>query len=117
MSTDIISPAVRLSMVRRELDQEKAKRQQAEDAQRTAEEVARRAEERATTEADRADGAEAHLIGVLAECIIDPLGDLPTGIAASIAESIRQDLVGGLAYGDITSQTARLVGGWREEQR
>jgi hypothetical protein len=117
MSTDIVSPAVRVGMLRHELANALAAKAQAEDAQHLAEEVARVAEERATAEADRADGAEAHIIGILAECIVDPIGELPGGVAASIAESIRQDLNGGLAYEDVNTQAAVLRDGWWEDQR
>lgn len=91
------------------------RRAQAEDAQQIAEEDKRAAEQRADREADRADGAEAHLIAVLAAHHIDP--DLPRQAAESIAESIRQDLDGGLAVAEVPEQARRLAADGAEEGR
>lgn len=60
----------------------------------------------------RADTAEAHLIAVLAELVVD--SDLPEEAAASIAESIRQDLDGGLAVDEVPEQAHRLAADWAE---
>jgi hypothetical protein len=58
MSTDIVSPTIRLGMLRHELANALAAKAQAEDAQHVAEEVARVAEERAhQAETERDDWA------------------------------------------------------------
>lgn len=56
MSTGVLSLQTRLRRAERDLEDERALREQAERAQKTAEEVARRAEERATELESERDG-------------------------------------------------------------
>lgn len=110
--TDVLPIHALLHRARRDLEVERGLREAAQHAHEAAEEVARRAEERAQSEADRADGAEAQVVAILARYLIDPDGELTGDLPESIAETIRQDLCGGLSVEDIPEQVRSL----REDQ-
>ncbi len=119
-----------ISELRKQIRYLMDERDSAQAAQQVAEEGQRAAEERTQAEADRADGAEAHLADVLIEYVIEPalgsidtvsdgvdLTEVPADVAWSIAESLRAELGGGAKAADLAETARGQVRDWAEENR
>jgi hypothetical protein len=117
--TDVISLMDRYQQTRRDLNHERAARQQAEDRLAEQQRLTERAEALADEEKNRADGNEAHLHKVLICHVIEPnVGvlrgvsdriddtDIPETVLDDIAELLIEDLNGGLDV-DMLPEDAR----------
>lgn len=132
--TTAASPAVKLAEARAEITRLTDSlrwvehcRSQVEDSVQGEKDATLRAEQRADAEADRADGAESHLRRVLAAYIVEPalgtldgpsdgvdLADVPSAVLDAVADSLKDDLDGGLGIDDLPDAARGHLNDWAE---
>jgi hypothetical protein len=130
MSTDVITFQTRYYQARRDLDHERAARQQAEDRLAEQQLLTERAETLADEEKNRADGNEAHLMRVLVCHVIeanvgvlrgvsDRIDDreVPDNVLDDIAEELIRDLNQGLDVDMLPEDARGRLTDWAEENQ
>lgn len=105
-------------------------RSQAEESLADAKAGTLAAQEATQAEADRADGAEAHLLRVLAHYVVEPAtevlssigdgvdtDDVPSRVLEDIADDLRDELGVGLTLDELDERACLRLREWAEESR